>query len=411
MSNISLLVEESISREKHAAAFAVTRRLADLFPGKTVYFVDDYRFDFDRYVRYHQLEVTPVPHLHQFVELAWCGATNPLRIRALSFWVKVQFEGVTLDVVRVPTDYWSYEVVIGDSPAHVEKFFSTVCADCAKGDPSALVYQDQRWRTDTALDKAIEESNLDDMALEPSFLQNLREQTTGFFGARDTYDQFGIPWRRGLLLTGPPGNGKTRALRGIIRECQRPFVYVRGFDGEDSVDVAITRVFDRLRAVSPSILVLEDIDSLVPEDSLSAFLNEMDGAKPLRGVLTLATTNHVEKLDPALKDRPSRFDRILKFENPAAKVRRSYLRTMMKKWPPEMHVALTDITKVVRATDGYSFAMMQELITSGVMRWMIDRREGAMVEALLHSVESIRVRPKDSPEKPSKPKRRSRSRA
>ncbi len=61
-------------------------------------------------------------------------------------------------------------------------------------------------------------------------------------------------------------------------------------------------------------LIIEDIDSLVTEHNRSYFLNQLDGFEENAGILTVATSNHPEKLDPAISNRPSRFDRRYYFD-------------------------------------------------------------------------------------------------
>ena len=68
-------------------------------------------------------------------------------------------------------------------------------------------------------------------------------------------------------------------------------------------------VFDKAREMAPCLLVLEDLDSLINDRNRSFFLNQLDGIEGNDGLLVLTTTNHPERLDPALSDRPSRFDR------------------------------------------------------------------------------------------------------
>jgi transitional endoplasmic reticulum ATPase len=70
-------------------------------------------------------------------------------------------------------------------------------------------------------------------------------------------------------------------------------------------------VFAKAREFSPCIVVLEDLDTLIDESNRSFFLNQLDGLKGNDGLLLLATTNHLDRIDPSLSQRPSRFDRKL----------------------------------------------------------------------------------------------------
>lgn len=70
-------------------------------------------------------------------------------------------------------------------------------------------------------------------------------------------------------------------------------------------------VFTHARKLSPCLLILEDLDSLINDRNRSFFLNQLDGLTGNDGLLVISTTNHLEQLDPGLRDRPSRFDRKL----------------------------------------------------------------------------------------------------
>src|SRR4029077_18785777 len=87
----------------------------------------------------------------------------------------------------------------------------------------------------------------------------------------------------------------------------------------------IRSVFERARKTTPCLLVLEDLDSLINDLNRSFFLNELDGFAANTGILVLATTNHPERLDPALLNRPSRFDRKYLFALPAHTERHAYI--------------------------------------------------------------------------------------
>ena len=74
-------------------------------------------------------------------------------------------------------------------------------------------------------------------------------------------------------------------------------------------EYAIAEVFSKARQNTPCIIILEDIDSLVNDQNRSFFLNELDGLEGNDGILLIGSTNHLDRLDPGLSTRPSRFDR------------------------------------------------------------------------------------------------------
>src|SRR5205807_1697123 len=140
-----------------------------------------------------------------------------------------------------------------------------------------------------------------------------------------------------LLFAGPPGNGKTHMVKALVNALGRPCLYVKSFSQAHSPnEYSMRAVFQRARASAPCILVLEDLDALVTDQSRSFFLNEMDGFAVNAGVLSVATTNHAERLDPAIVKRPSRFDRTYRFDLPGDTERATYIARWNASLRPEM---------------------------------------------------------------------------
>ena len=152
----------------------------------------------------------------------------------------------------------------------------------------------------------------------------------------------------------------------------------------------LNRLFERARATTPCILVLEDIDALVTDKNRSFFLNEMDGFSANHGILTVATTNHPERLDPAILDRPSRFDRKYLFALPEVEERRQYIGSVNKKLEDDLKLVEAGILNVAEATEGFSFAYLKELFTSAMMNWISNPGATPMSELMIHQVATLR---------------------
>lgn len=165
----------------------------------------------------------------------------------------------------------------------------------------------------------------DEMFLPESIKQDLRVLVENFLSSRDFYLEKKIPWKRGILLYGKPGNGKTSIIRTIISEYNfKPVTIVPGANDE-----AVREAFSYAEEQSPSLLYFEDLDSMFERGiDKSAFLNLMDGISTKNGLLVIATANNVKKLASNITQRPSRFDR--KFEIPLPNQEMAYI--YLKRW-------------------------------------------------------------------------------
>jgi len=129
-------------------------------------------------------------------------------------------------------------------------------------------------------------------------------------------------------------------------------------------------VFARARITTPCLLVMEDLDSMIDDKTRAFLLNELDGFETNAGVVVLATTNHPDRLDPALMDRPSRFDRKYHFNLPAAAERTAYIANWNKELQVELRLSEGGAAALARQTEGFSFAYLKELFLSSMMQWM-----------------------------------------
>ena len=149
-----------------------------------------------------------------------------------------------------------------------EAFFTEVCEWSSEVRGEILVFTGGCWQRDTQLYQAIQTATFDNLVLPGSMSQDLRRDLDSFFAARETYEEHGVPWKRGVLFLGPPGNGKTHTVKALLNALGKPCLYVKSFKSEYATDHdSIREVFKRARATVPCILVLEDLDSLVDGDN------------------------------------------------------------------------------------------------------------------------------------------------
>lgn len=143
--------------------------------------------------------------------------------------------------------------------------------------------------------------------------------------SKDWYLERGIPWRRGYLLCGPPGTGKTGFIRSAAEQLGLPIMAIHLSTMSDH---DLDSTWDTLRFSSPCLALLEDLDTIfdgrtfMPTRgafqhtlSFEGLLNKIDGVDHCNGICLFVTSNDVDKIDPALKYRPGRIDRTVQFGN------------------------------------------------------------------------------------------------
>lgn len=298
-------------------------------------------------------------------------------------WYEVEWRGHRLQVVLLTSECCQHHWIVAATRFVGERFLAEVCDWNTEVRDEVLVFEDGSWSKDPALRRAIEGSTFDNLILAGDLKEEIRGDIARFFTARATYERYGIPWKRGLVFIGPPGNGKTHALKALINASGKPCLYVKSFACAYRTEhETIRAVFDRARRSAPCLLVFEDLDSLLNDKNRAVFLNELDGFADNAGIVAVATTNHPDRLDPAILDRPSRFDRKFHFDLPRPSERRAYLDRWNGSLEPTLRLDAGEIGDVVGATEGFSFAYLKELFVSSMVGWF-ERRDGSRLGAVV----------------------------
>ena len=316
-------------------------------------------------------------------------------------WYGVTWEGHALEVVLLTwtagdctnRHFW----IVGADKTVTEAFLDAVYAWWSEVRGEVLVYENGSWDKDADLYQAIKSATFDNLVLPGRLKQEIQDDFRQFLDSRDVYERYRLPWKRGVLLIGPPGNGKTHALKALVNWLDKPCLYVKSLKSRYNTDHQnIRAIFKRARRTTPCILVLEDLDSLIDDKNRSFFLNELDGFAANTGIIVVATTNHPERLDVAIVERPSRFDRKYHFDLPAEPERRAYIQAWNVALDVEMHLSEDTLAVIVEQTQGFSFAYLKELFVSSMMRWIsapqrapmdtVIREQTALLREQMHSM-------------------------
>ena len=221
--------------------------------------------------------------------------------------------------------------------------------------------------------------------------QQIQNDFHQFFDSREVYERYNIPWKRGAIFIGPPGNGKTQTLKALINQLGKPCLYIRSFKAEHSTEEEnMGEVFKRARMTTLCVLVLEDLDSMIDNNNRAFFLNELDGFHSNTGLVVLATTNHPEKLDSSILDRPSRFDRKYYFQLPADVERRAYVARWNCELQHEMRITEEGAARLVCRTQDFSFAYLKELLVASMVQSISSGGSRSMDEVILAQTDLLR---------------------
>jgi ATP-dependent 26S proteasome regulatory subunit len=126
----------------------------------------------------------------------------------------------------------------------------------------------------------------------------------------------------------------------------------------------------------------------------------MDGFASNAGILTIATTNHPERLDPAILERPSRFDRKYTFNLPSTESRFDYLDACNERLEPSLRIGRPELEQVASLTDEFSFAYLKELVIGAMMTWIARPHEKSLADLMVAQVDSLREQMRTAPPVP-----------
>ncbi len=194
----------------------------------------------------------------------------------------------------------------------------------------------------------------------------------------EIFEKLGVGAPKGILLTGPPGTGKTLLAKAVATETDSNFYSIAGpeimskYYGES--EKHIREIFEKAGKNAPSIIFIDEIDSIAPKRAegidqtekrvVAQLLTLMDGLKSRGQVVVMAATNRPEDVDGALR-RPGRFDRELKIDPPNEEGRKEILRIHTRGMPLAKDV---DFNEIARKTIGYTGADVEVLSKEAALK-------------------------------------------
>jgi transitional endoplasmic reticulum ATPase len=222
--------------------------------------------------------------------------------------------------------------------------------------------------------------------------QHLREAVEWPLTKPEVFKRLGIRAPRGILLYGPPGTGKTLLAKAVAQESKANFISIKGPEvmskwvGES--EKAVRDLFKKARQVAPTIVFLDELDSIAPrrgiysgshvtDSVVNQLLTSIDGLESMEGVIIIGATNRPDIIDPGLL-RPGRFDKLILTRTPDKKARLEILKIHTKGMPLADDVNIKELADIC---ENYSGADLEALcreasITPDVIKFYSKISEG-----------------------------------
>jgi len=207
----------------------------------------------------------------------------------------------------------------------------------------------------------------DSVILDEALKAEIRANAVGFLHKKEYWPHYGIPLKRGILLSGEPGTGKTAICKALMAEAEGITCIAANAYGLEE-NYYVSTLYEIAEDLSPTIVFIEDIDLIAQnrmefghhQPPLISLLAVLDGIAEHHEIITVATTNSLETLDKALSQRPSRFDRVIEIPRPSLQNRRQLVSSLCQKIPLDEAVQ----TYIARKTENCTPAQLQEVIYS-----------------------------------------------
>ena len=210
-----------------------------------------------------------------------------------------------------------------------------------------------------------------------------------FWEISDKFRQRGFLHKRGFLLWGPPGSGKTSQVHLMVKRLIDEMKGVVLFLDRPDIAAACLQMARKIEPKRPMIAIMEDLDALVTKFGENEYLALLDGEAQVDNIVFLGTTNYPEYLDKRFVDRPSRFDTIRYIGMPSAAARRLYLSTK------EPSLAGDELDAWVAHSEGFSVAHLKEMIIAV-------RCFGQPLQQVVERLEEMQSRKPTSEDRPDK---------
>lgn len=205
----------------------------------------------------------------------------------------------------------------------------------------------------------------DQIVLDNHVLSILKRNVIDFHKNREKLGRLGVPRKRALLFHGPPGTGKTFTCQYLRSRLAGVTVFVVSGESLNCVE----SVCNLARVYQPSLVILEDVDLVFSSreinlysSALGDFMDQLDGFHPADDIMFILTTNAIDRMEQAIKDRPGRINQCVYFGPPEPELRHRYLNNYLR----DYRVNGIDLDHLVKQTNEATQAFLKEYVHRAV---------------------------------------------
>jgi len=227
----------------------------------------------------------------------------------------------------------------------------------------------------------------DDIILDDMVRGVIERTVVDFHERRDALIRLGLPGKRGVLFYGPPGTGKTYTCKYLAHRLKTATTIV----ATGHALLHMKAICAIAKMLQPALVLLEDVDLVFADREVNAyntvlgeFIDQLDGFGETDHVTFILTTNAIERIEAAIKDRPGRVSQCIYFGPPNAALRRRYLQSLLRPYD----ASAVQLDRVVGQTDGVSQAFLKELVFRAVQIASADHHDGGSLAVTDSHVET-----------------------